>query len=89
MQDDKFKLNSNQKAFRAYLLAGGATSVALLSNASPSHAQATAIDTATVSTQLTAAQTAMTGIGGVLLAMGMGILLFTIGKKIIKRVTSG
>ena len=87
MQEDRFKLNSNQKAFRAYMLAGGASATAL-ATASPSYAQTTSIDTATVSTQLTAAQTAIVGIGGVLLAMGMGIMLFMIGKRIIKKVTS-
>ncbi len=89
MQEDRFKLNSDQKAFRLYLLTGGATTTALVANASPMHAQSTAIDTTTVSTQLTSAQTALVGIGGTLLAMGMGILLYMIGRRIIKKVTSG
>jgi hypothetical protein len=84
---DRFKMNSDQKTARLFLLGGG--SLASLAIASPVRAQSATIDTASVSTQLTATQTALVGVGGTLLAMAMGIVLFIIGKKIIKRVTSG
>jgi len=87
-QPDRFKLNSDQKTARLFLVGGG-SSLAALAVVSPVYSQATTIDTASVSTQLTATQTALTSVGGTLLAMAMGIVLFIIGKKIIKRVTSG
>lgn len=76
------------KRNRVLFLAGG-TAASSLAIANTAHAQSTAIDTTTVNTQLTAVQSGISGVGGVLLSMGMGILLFVIGKKIIKKVTSG
>lgn len=80
MLASKFKTN------RILLLSGG-TALAALSVANPVHAQTATIDTTSVNTQLTGVQTGITSVGGTLLAMAMGILLFTIGKAIIKRVT--
>jgi len=84
MQTNPIEFKKNRVLF----LAGGASASAL-AFASPMQAQstATAIDPSSVNTQLTSVQTGITGVGGTLLAMGMGILLFIIGKKIIKRVT--
>lgn len=76
------------KKNRVLFLAGGATASSL-AIANTAQAQSTTIDTTSVNTQLTAVQSGISGVGGVLLAMGMGILLFVIGKKIIKKVTSG
>ena len=85
---DRFKLNSNQKVARLYLLGGG-TTLAASGIAESLHAQSTTIDPTTVNTQLTSIQSGITAVGGTLLAMAAGILLFMIGKRIIKKVTAG
>lgn len=87
-QTDRFKLNSNQKAARMFLIGGG-SALAASSIAQGAHAQSATIDTTSVGTQLTSIQTGIVAVGGVLLAMAAGILLFVIGKKVIKKVTAG
>jgi len=52
-------------------------------------AQATVIDVPTVSAQATAATTAITGVGAVLLAMAFGLLVFTVATSVIRRVMGG
>jgi hypothetical protein len=86
LDQDRFKINKDSRVNRLMLISGG-SSLAALALANPVYAQSAAIDTATVNTQLTAVQSGIVAVGGTLLAMGMGILLFIIGKKIIKRVT--
>lgn len=79
-------LTPEQKRLRSYLIAGGTGALTVVA-AQPVHAQ-TAVTVDSVSTQLTSAQSAIVAVGGTLIAMAMGILLFTIGKRIIKRATS-
>lgn len=70
-------------------VAGGSALATMAVTQSVQAQTATTVDSTTVGTQLTAIQTGITGLGGTLLAMGAGILLFIIGKKIIKKLTSG
>lgn len=79
---------SDSKTNRLMFVAGG-SALATMALTQSVQAQTTTVDSTTVGTQLTAIQTGITGLGGTLLAMGAGILLFLIGKKIIKKLTSG
>jgi hypothetical protein len=84
---DKFKLNSDQKAFRSYMLAGVATA-GTIATVSPSHATTAPLTVDSVATQLSSAQTAIIGVGGVLVGMALGIAVFLIGKRIMNNTTT-
>jgi|NOAtaT_5_FD_contig_123_7646_length_3459_multi_9_in_2_out_0_5 hypothetical protein len=85
---DKFKLNSDQKAFRSYMLAGGVATAGTIATVSPSHATTTPLTVDSVATQLSSAQTAIIGVGGVLVGMALGVAVFLIGKRIMNNTTT-
>jgi len=75
----------NPKIFLG-LLAGGSGAITAIDSAS---AESTTIDVASVTAQSTAATTAITGVGAVLITMAFGMLVFSVATGVIRRVMGG
>lgn len=76
------KTNTGDKIKLGASLVGVSALVAV----SPSHAQTAPIDVAGVATQTSAATTAISTVGAILLPMAFGLLVFKISARVIKYV---